>query len=68
MEQVSALDEPRMRRADAIVVSTLAKLGKTTEAVTNLRKRDPQQKIESPMPQAQQTSKKKMTSGMMSSV
>ena len=64
-EQVLALDRPGTRRADAAVVSTFAKLGETTDAVSNLRKRDPQQKTESPMPQAPQTPKRKKNAEML---
>ena len=67
-EQVPALDRPRTRRADAAVVSTFVKLGETMDAVSNLRKRDPQQKTELPMPQAPQTPKRKKNAEMLSFV
>ena len=67
-EQVLALDGPRTRRADAAVVSTFAKLGEKIDAVSNLRRRDPQQKTESPMPQAPQTPKRKKNAEMLSFV
>ena len=64
-EQVPALDGPRTRRANAAVVSTFAKFGEKTDAVSNLRKRDPQQKTWSPMPRAPQIPKRKRNAGML---
>ena len=67
-EQVPALDGPRTRRADAALVSTFAELGAIRDAVSNLRKRDPRQKTESPMPQAPQTPKGKKNAETLSFV
>ena len=67
-EQVPALDWPRTRRANAAVVSISARFGESTVVVSNLRKRDPQQRTESPMPQAPQTPKRKKNAEMLSFV
>ena len=65
MDQEQALDGPRTRRANATVVSTLARFRVTMDVVSDLRRRDPQQMTESPMPQAQQNPGRRMNGETM---